>query len=73
MADQWQQHDGSRHHLSITRGEFTASICTVHGIGGQQHFWEVTRNNGRTAACGTADSADCAKRAAETALKELTE
>lgn len=73
MGDTWQQHDGSGHYLSITRGEFTASICVVHGIGGTQHYWEILGGNGRTAACGTAGSIDAAKRAAEAALKELSE
>ena len=71
MADQWEQCDAGRYYLSITRGEFVASVGVVYGIGGQQYYWEITRNNGRTAACGTAGSVDCAKRAAETALKEL--
>lgn len=67
-----QQHDGSRHYLSITRGEFTASICVVHGTGSRQHYWEILGGNGRTAAFGAAGSIDHAKRAAETALKELS-
>jgi len=75
MADAWQK-DVSRHYpqcLSITRGEYVASIGIVHGVGDWQHYWEIVGSNGRTAAAGTAGSIDAAKRAAETALKELTE
>ena len=75
MADTWQEHTGGIWRATLRRGDAVATILRSrwNPMNRTYHYqWDVG-DLSKIFACGTAGDFDAAKRAAETALRELTE